>query len=454
MAEFTISEVVAATGGSLAGAACAKPFTGVSTDTRTIKPGNLFIALSGENFDGHNFINQAVAQGAGGVIISKQVTLKSESVAVITVGDTLKALQQLAGFHRQRFTIPVIAITGSNGKTTTKDMIATMLAGDFNVLKTEANYNNDIGLPLTLLKLTPEHQVAVVEMGMRGRGEIKRLAEIARPTVGVITNVGETHLELLGTIENIAAAKGELIEMISPGGTAILNTDIPLVKGMTALTQGKVVLYGLNSGAAVRAVNIQANSQGLKFDCVCPDGQVAVVLEVVGKHNIYNALAAVAVGRELGLNLNKIADDLKKFVAGSMRLHIETKGEYTIINDAYNASPLSMQAAIETLATVAKGRKVAVLGDMLELGEAAVEAHRRIGKKLAAEGVQVVITLGELARNIANVALKDRISVTVACKNHEEAKEALSKLIRPGDTVLLKGSRGMRMEKILEIFKP
>ncbi|MBP2653096.1 MAG: murF [Firmicutes bacterium] len=451
MAQFTVGEVLAATGGSLVGMASSELFSGVSTNSRTLKPGELFVALCGEHFDGHDFISQAALKGAAGVIVSKQVAI-SEKVSVIMVGDTLKALQDLACFHRRRFKFPVIAITGSNGKTTTKDMIAAVLTSKFNVLKTEANYNNDIGLPLTLLQLSDRHQAAVVEMGMRGRGEIKRLANVANPTVGVITNVGETHLELLGTVENIAAAKGELIETIGNDGLAVINADIPLARGMATLTKGKVVLYGLANGATIKAVNISAAENGTKFECVWPEGHFPVFIPAVGRHNVYNALAAIAVGLELGLSPDEASAGLKNFVAGAMRLHIETKGEYTIINDAYNASPLSMQAAIETLGTVAKGRKVAVLGDMLELGDVAVEAHRRIGKKLAAEGVQVVITLGELAKNIASAALKDRVAVTVACKNHDEAKEALSKLIRPGDTVLLKGSRGMQMEKVLEIF--
>ncbi|MBP2644866.1 MAG: murF [Firmicutes bacterium] len=454
MAEFTMREVLEATGGQLMNTASVNTFYGISTDTRTLQPGNLFIALIGENFDGHNFAAQAAKLGAGGIIVSKEVTGISEKVALFTVKDTLQALQNLAAFHRQRFSFPVIAITGSNGKTTTKDMVAAMLEAKYRVLKTEANYNNDIGLPLTLLKFTTRHQAAVVEMGMRGRGEIKRLADVAKPTIGIITNVGETHLELLGTVENIAAAKGELIESLGTGDVAILNADIPLVRSMTSLSRAKAVFYGLNTaGACVKALNIHSADEGTTFDCVHPAGQFTVKLHAIGKHNVYNALAAIATGLELGLTPNEIALGLENFVSGAMRLHIETKGDYTVINDAYNASPLSMTAAIETLSTVAKGRKVAVLGDMLELGDVAVDAHRRIGKKLAAEGVQVVITLGELAKNIAHAALKDRVAVTVSCKNHEEVKEALSKLMRPGDTVLLKGSRGMRMEKVMEIFK-
>jgi UDP-N-acetylmuramoyl-tripeptide--D-alanyl-D-alanine ligase len=452
MAGFTVSDVLAATGGVLA-SEHKKSFNGVSTDTRIIKPGNMFIALIGENFDAHDFLVRAADGGAAGVIISKQDVYIPDKLTVIVVSDTLVALQDLARFHRRQFTIPVIAITGSNGKTTTKDMTAAVLASRFKVLKTEANYNNDIGLPLTLLNLTKEHQAAVVELGMRGLGEIKRLAGVALPTAAVITNVGETHVELLGSVESIATAKGELVEALGPDGLAVLNNDIPLVKAMRTKTAARAVFYGLAAGSDIRAENLGGDNKETTFDCIAPNGAFKVELPAVGRHNIYNALAAIAVGLELGLDSAEVCAGLKQFVPSAMRLHIVQIGDYTIINDAYNASPLSMSAAIETMDTVARGRKVVVLGDMLELGEMAVEAHRRIGRQLAQEGVQVVITVGELAAHIASAALQDGVDVTVACRSHEEAQEALRKLIRRGDTILIKGSRGMKMEKMLEMFK-
>jgi UDP-N-acetylmuramoyl-tripeptide--D-alanyl-D-alanine ligase len=453
MAEFTVRDVVEATGGTVSGAQYLESFTGVSTDTRTIKPGNLFVALKGENFDGHNFLVQAVDNGAAGVVVSKQDVFVPDKAVSITVTDTLQALQSLARFNRLRYNVPVIAITGSNGKTTTKDMIAAILSVKMNVLKTEANYNNDIGLPLTLLKMGRHHQAAVVEMGMRARGEIKRLAGVAIPTIAVITNVGETHIEILGSLENIAAAKAELVQALSNDGVAILNNDIPLVRQMKELTTARVITYGLKNAAALRAKNIRTVEQQTLFDCIAPGATFTVTLPVVGTHNVYDALAAIAVGLQLDLSPDEICEGLRGFTPSGMRLHIEKIGDYTFINDAYNASPLSMNAAIETLGMLAQGRKVAILGDMLELGHVAVDAHRRVGQKLAAEGIQVVITVGELAKHIASSALKEGVDVTVACNSHNEAQEALRKLIRPGDTVLIKGSRGMKMETVLEMFK-
>ncbi len=453
MAEFTVSQVLEATGGALTGVAPRSVFKGVSTDTRTIKRGNLFVALKGENFDGHDFLLRAVENGAAGVVVSSREAYVPEKTATILVPDTLAALQDLARYHRRRFILPVIGITGSNGKTTTKDMTAAVLSGRLRVLKTQANYNNDIGLPQTLLGLAADHQAAVVEMGMRARGEISRLAAIAAPTVAVITNVGETHVEVLGSVENIAAAKSELVEAIAAGGLVILNADIPLVRAMRAQTAARVVLYGLEPDADVRAENIAAGERDTAFDCVHPGGTFPVTLPAVGKHNVYNALAAITVGLELGLSPGEINAGLATFQASAMRLAIETLGPYTVINDAYNASPLSMQAAIDTLGMVARGRKVAVLGDMLELGEYAASAHSRVGEQLADSGVQVVVTVGEQARHIAAAALEGGVKVAVACAGHDEATEALRKLLRSGDTVLVKGSRGMKMEKMLAVFK-
>jgi UDP-N-acetylmuramoyl-tripeptide--D-alanyl-D-alanine ligase len=451
MAEFTLSEVLAATDGRLLHE-YSTSFNGVSTDTRTLKAGNLFVALQGDNFDAHDYLVRAMDSGALGVIISKQEAYVPEKLTVILVEDTLVAFQALAKLHRQRFALPLIGITGSNGKTTTKDMTAAVLSVKYQVLKTEANFNNDIGLALTLLKLNEQHQVGVLEMGMRGVGEIKRLAGVALPTIGVITNVGETHIELLGSVENIGAAKAELVAEIGDQGLVVLNYDLPLVRDMANVAIGKVVFYGLEVGADVQAVNIVSEGTRTFFDCISSAGTFRVGLEAMGQHNVYNALAAITVGLELGLSPAEVCSGLEQFVPGAMRLQILSIGEYVIINDAYNASPLSMRAAIDTLGTAARGRKVTVLGDMLELGIFAMEAHRRIGRQLAQVGVQVVITVGEMAKHIAAAALECGVAVTVACATHEEAQEALHKLIRPGDTILVKGSRGMKMETIIEMF--
>jgi len=456
MADFTLTEVLKATGGRLVGVAGGKLFRGISTDTRTVQPGNLFIALVGERFDGHQFIAQAVSKGASGVVVSREAA-EHENVTVIQVENTLAALQAVAQYHRRRYEIPVIAVTGSNGKTTTKDMLAAVLSSRFNVLKTEANFNNEIGLPLTLLKLEPGHEAAVVEMGMRARGEIRELAEIALPTVAVVTNVGETHVETLGSIDNIAAAKAELVESIAHDDLVVLNADDPRVRAMQTKTKGRVVLYGLHSDACVRAENITATTDMngawiTQFRCISPRGSFPVTLHAVGVHNVYNALAAITVGWELGLKSSEIQEGISRFVPGAMRLEIKQCGGYTVINDVYNASPLSMAAAISALAAIGSGRKIAVLGDMLELGDAAVAAHRQIGRQAAAQGVDMVLTVGELAGHIKAAASEHGVAISRAFQNHQEAIGALRSLLQPGDCVLVKGSRGMKMEMVLELF--
>lgn len=452
MAEFTIEEICTATRGSVQGEAAGVRFQGICTDTRMVQPGDLFIALIGERFDGHEFVKQSLAKGAAGVVISKKPAEMPAGAVAVMVGNTLKALQDIAQFHRRRFSIPVIAITGSNGKTTTKDLTAAILASKLTVLKTEANFNNEIGLPRTLLNLTKEHQVAVVEMGMRGSGEIAELAAIAEPTAGIVTNVGETHIELLGSLANIAAAKAELVEAVPSQGFVVLNADNAYVKAMSGKAAGKVIFYGIEQPADIQAVQIQVEGLYTTFTCRCYGAAFPVKLPMIGLHNVYNTLAAVAAAWELGLSAQDIQTGLDRFQPSSMRQQIERVGEYIVINDAYNASPLSMAGAITTLQQVAAGRSVAVLGDMLELGDVAIEAHQRIGRTAAQSGVNAVVTVGALAEHIVIAAREAGIKEAVACQNHEDAAMALQKILQPGDTILLKGSRGMKMEKILEML--
>ena len=453
MADFTLTEVLRATGGQLINAGSSKMFKGVSTDTRNITAGNLFVALVGERFDGNEFAAQAASNGATGLLVSKTVIVP-DNITVIKVTNTLTALQAIARFHRERYSIPVIAVTGSNGKTTTKDMLAAVLSSRFNVLKTEANFNNEIGLPLTLLKLEATHEAAVVEMGMRAIGEIRELTQIALPTVGVVTNVGETHMEILGSIENIAAAKAELVEAIGHDDLVILNADDPHVQKMQHKAHGRVVFYGLGPKAFVRAENITSSDNGeltTTFDCRSARGSFPVVLQAVGIHNVYNALAAIAAGWELGLTPGEIQKGISSFTPGAMRFEIKKFGDFTVINDVYNASPLSMAAALTTLGNITKGRKIAVLGDMLELGDTAIEAHRNVGRQAAEQGVDTILTVGELAIHIAAAA--GELGVTAQSFNdHKSAIAALRNLMKPGDYILLKGSRGMKMETMLEAF--
>lgn len=456
MAEFTSEEICRATGASLLShgtrLTAGGTYTCVSTDTRTVQPGSLFIALIGERFDGHAFIQQAVEQGAAGVIVSCSESKLPPEAAVFVVSDTRKALQDLAHFHRERFAIPVIAITGSNGKTTTKDMTGAVLQAARQVLKTAGNFNNEIGLPLTLLQLTAQHEAAIVEMGMRGLGQIAELAVIARPTIGIITNVGETHMELLGSLDNIAKAKAELAQALPSDGWLILNADNPYVYAMRKQTAAQVVTFGLSAEADVVATDIVTQDGRVAFTCCWQDRSIHIELPVPGRHNVYNALAAIAAGGVIGLSAEEICSGLASFTTGSMRFCVEQKGSYRVINDAYNASPMSMAAALATLAEVTSGRRIAVLGDMLELGSAAEAAHRRVGCQAAEAGVAVVVALGELSRHLAAAAKQAGVPEVVWCADHTEAKRALMQLIQPGDTILFKGSRGMRMETVMEIF--
>lgn len=453
MAKFTLDEVLTATNGIVLKKQ-REDFSSVVTDTRGMETGALFVALVGERFDGHAFARQAAKAGASGIVVGKDFArgeLAFLSATVVRVEDTLKAYQDLARFHRARYNIPVIAVTGSTGKTTTKDLIAAALSSKYRALKTEANFNNEIGLPKTLLQLGPEHDAAVVEMGMRGLGQIKALAEIARPTVGAVTNVNETHIELLGSIENIAEAKSELVEAIGAGGVVILNADDPRVLAMRGKASGKVRLFGLNC-AELGAERIRMETRGMTFLCRGEGWTEEIQLRALGRHNVHNALCAIAAALELGLCVKDIRAGLARYEPADMRLNVKVKGEYVVINDAYNASPASMAAAIDTLASTAKKRAVAVLGDMLELGGHAPEAHRRIGVLLAEKKIDLVVAVGRAAQWIADAARDGGIAEVYACRTGEEAGGALRSALKPGDTILFKGSRGMRMERIIALI--
>ncbi len=451
MPRFSTEEIIQATGAKLLHGKV-RNFSTISTDTRTIVQGSLFIALSGEHYNGNDFALEAVNKGATGLILTQEDVEISEEVTTFLVTDTSQALMKLACLHRQRCDIPVIAVTGSNGKTSTKDMISAVLSSKYHVLKTQANYNNEIGLSKTLFNISDVHHVAIVEMGMRGRGEIAALAKVALPTIGVVTNVGETHLELLGSIENIATAKAELVEAIPQNGLVVLNADNKYVKSMASKAKSQVITFGIENQADVQAVDLFFDEAKTTFHCCYRNQDFIVSVPAIGIHNVYNALAAIAVGLHLGLTEEQIRIGLSSFQPGEMRLHIKKIGQYIFIDDAYNASPMSMKAAIDSMRHIAKGRMVAVLGDMLELGHVSESAHQEIGTYLANANVQVVVTVGKLARLIAESAKVSGIKVVKACMSHDEAQMFLTEFLQPGDTVLIKGSRGMHMEKILDVF--
>lgn len=455
MAAFTLQEVEKATGGRLLYPVVDDSvFSQVETDTRAITEGALFVALKGETFDGHDYVLQAKERGAAGAVVAEdRPEYKQEGFAVVIATDTRKAYQDLARFHRRRFSIPVIAVTGSVGKTSTRSMIAAVLSQKYRVLQTEKNFNNEIGLPKTLLQLTPEHEACVVEMGMRGLGQIAELAAIAEPDIGVVTNVGKSHIELLGSQDNIARAKSELVRALSEDGVAILNQDDSYVAAMADLCRGKVVGYGIESNAAIRASRVVCSEKGLRFACRCFDQVMDIHMPLIGSHNVYNALAAIAVGRVLGLTEHQLQKGLSEYRGMPMRQELIHLGEYTFINDAYNANPASMSEALKSLALLTKGRKIAVLGGMLELGDWTVREHEKIGAEAAELGLDALITMGSPASYIADAARKNGLGAVYTAQDHAGAADCLRQIIQPGDTVLLKGSRGFAMEKILPYFE-
>ena len=459
MPAFTVREILVATKAKAAKATPAvEHFTDVVTDTRKIAKGVLFVALKGERFDGADFAAEAVQKGAAGVLVARDCPEEKyaaiEGADVFLVPDTLKAYQQIAHAWREKFTLPVIAITGSNGKTTTKDLTAAVLSARGPVLKTQANFNNEIGLPLTLLGLKKEHTAAVVEIGMRGFHQIEAMAPIADPSVGIVTNVGETHMELLGSLENIAKAKSELVEAIPAGGTVILNADNAYVAAMREKAKKgvRVLTFGIEQAADVRGGHIRTEGAATTFAVTFGGETHDYTVRMVGRHNVYNALAAIAAGFALGLSPAEIQTGLDQLEATKMRFEVEDVKGYKVVNDAYNASPMSMKAAIETLAELEKGRKVAVLGDMLELGSVSVVAHEEVGREVAAHGFAALVTRGALGEKIADGAEAAGMKAVYRAASHEEAAEILHKILQPGDAVLFKGSRGMKMEKIIDLL--
>ncbi len=454
MADFSLEELIEALGGSYQGEPV-KHRMAIVTDTRKIEPGVAFLALKGERFDGEDFAHEAVRAGASLVIVSRDCPAEkvADCPAVLRVADTLRAYQHIGHFWREKFHIPVVAITGSNGKTTTKDLTAAVLSARGPVAKTQANFNNEVGLPLTLLSITGEDTAAVVEIGMRGLHQIEALAPIADPSIAIVTNVGETHMELLGSIENIARAKGELVEALKRG-TVILNADDNRVAAMRekAAEGVRVLTFGLEKEADVRGSQVTTEGASTRLTATYQGETHEYTVAMVGRHNVMNTLAAITAGFAADLSPEEIQTGLGKLQATKMRFETQDIKGYHIVNDAYNASPMSMEAALATLQELTRGRKVAVLGDMLELGSIEEEAHRRVGRQVAEHGFSALVTYGILGRLIAEGARSAGLQAVYATDSHEEAAGALREILQPGDTVLFKGSRGMAMEKIIPMI--
>jgi len=452
MDALILGEVVKNIQGTLIQGKAACRITGVSIDSRKVKPGDLFFAFPGEHFDGHDFVVSAFEAGAVGAVISHPVIGVPAEMPLVMVSDPLDALQELGRYYRSLFAIPVIGVTGSIGKTTTKDLVSGVLSQRFRVLKSEGNYNNEIGLPLTLMRLNRSHQVAVLEMAMRGKGEIAALCKLSSPVVGVITNIGKAHLELLGSQEAIAEAKGELLDALPPEGCAVLNAGDPWQQRLAQRVQCDVVFYGTKGESAIKAREITLHGlQGVDFVLETPAGEVFCSLPLPGRHNIDNALAAAAVGYRFGLSLQEIASGLESAALTGMRLEVkEGIMGSRIIDDTYNANPASTVAALEFLATADSGRKIAVLGDMYELGAESLSGHRQVGEKAAELKIDCLCAIGKLAREIAaGAALAGMSQGQIHVFDHKgEAISFLRSFLKKGDLVLVKGSRGMQMEEI------
>ena len=467
---FTIEEILKATGGELIcrGNPCGCPgnragaspapaiITGVSTDSRSINNGDLFIALEGNNFNGHNFVGEAIEKGAKGVVVRRGGPLKNGTDTkngvcpyfCIEVPDTLKALGDIAHYHRMRFNIPVIGVTGSNGKTTTKDMLAHILGLKYRVLKNHGTFNNFIGVPLTILKLTKEHEVCVIEMGANHAGEIARLTDIARPNIGIITNIGPSHIEYFKDLETIAQAKAEIFQKFTKDGIAIWNADDGMLSGLYQTLNCKKKTFGQAAGCYYQAANIEYAEGAWRF-ILNMDKPINVKL--LGRHNVYNALAAIAASDTLGVKYGDIFLSLSNFKGPSMRMEILQAGGITIINDSYNSNPKSMESAINVLANFnAYGRKILVSGDMLELGEVSRYFHNQIGLSVFNSGIDVFIVVGEMSKEAAGAAISSGMSKDSIyyCKDSKSAGELLLKIAHAGDVVLIKGSRAMKMENV------
>ncbi len=452
---INLEKIIGATGGRLVQDAGVE-FSGVSTDSRSIKSGELFVPLSGERFDGHDFIAQAAGLGAAGALVEKGKDVHQPDMTLIEVPDTLRALQDLAHSVRvARMSMPLVGVTGTNGKTTTKEMLASILSLRGPVLKTDGNLNNHIGVPLTLLKLKDEHWAAVVEMGMSAPGEIARLAAIAVPETGVITNIGPAHLDVLGDLEGVAKAKSELIASLPPEGTAILNADDPHLKALPSQFKGKTVSFGLGSGATVSASDIAENAGEVLFRLKLPGVSAVIKLNFIGSHNVYNALAAASAAYALGMTIDEIKEGLSSCRPAKMRMQEEIIDGVRVINDAYNANPASMAAAISALAAMKGGRKFAILGEMLELGQQASRSHFDTGRLAGASGVHMLVLVGEHAPDAAQGAIEAGMpeeNIFIA-PEPGKAAEIAADFLKAGDAVLVKGSRGSRMELAVEKLK-
>ena len=444
MATFTVQDLVRATQGALVVGDLAVPVSGIAIDSRALGVGEAFFAIQGHRLDGHDFVAEAASRGASCLVVHHVPDPIPAGVPLVLVEDTTRALGQIAAYHRQRFAIPVVAVTGSNGKTTTKEMIAAVLGTRWRVLKPEASFNNQWGLPLTLLRLTAEHEALVVEIGTNQKGEIATLSAVAAPTVGVVTTVAPVHTEFLGSLDGVREEKAALVRSLAADAAAVLNADDARVAGMARDTAARVVTYGRQASAAVRAVGEPIeDTSGVRFELEAAGERRQVALGFSGRHNVGNALAAAATGVVLGFSLDEI-------VRGLLSAR-PVKGRCVWRDATYNANPASVRAALETAAVARNGRRlVVVLADMLELGDVTDAAHREVGRQVVASGAAEFVALGRHMLQAVQVAREEGLPEAWHGMTFEDTVAHLLKRVTPGDVVLVKGSRGMKMERVAD----
>ncbi len=452
MEPMTLKELLDATGGRQLGTPLALDtvFTSVETDSRAVRPGALFVALRGERTDGHRYITSALESGAVACLTMEEPETLLPGKAYVLVEDTMTAIGRAAHAYLGRFPIPIIGITGSVGKTTTKDMVASVLSQHYRVLKTEGNFNNELGLPLTLFRLTSQDQICVLEMGMNHFGEIDYLTQIARPDVAVITNIGDAHIENLGSRGGILRAKSEIFRYMQPGSLAVLNGDDPLLRTLEGTIGPDIVFFGEDHEPPYAATSVhQLGAKGLACTIRTPRDTFDVTVPALGSHMIYPVLTACAIGERFGLTTEELIAGIRAFVPTKMRMNIVHQGALTILDDSYNANPQSMRAALEVLAHSGGTRRVAILGDMFELGALGPELHRSVGEFAGqVGGIDALLAIGDLAWNIYDAASQSDIPDVFYAPNKEEALALLPGLVQPGGVVLVKASRGMAFEEL------
>lgn len=442
---FALASVAGAIG-SVAPSA-ATPVSGWSVDSRTIQPGDLFTALRGPNHDGHEFVAQALQRGAVAAVVDRPVDAQG---TLLPVADTLEALHKLASWARRRWGGEVVAVTGSAGKTTTKEVIACLLDTEMPAGKTTGNLNNHVGLPLSILRLSPDARVAVLEIAMNHAGEIRRLARVARPDVGVVTNVGHAHAEFFGSIEEVAIAKRELIEELPGDGVAVLNADDPHVSRFRDVHPGQSVTFGFSPDADVRAEEVDYRPDGVRFRV----GESVYESPLMGRHGVLNLLAAIAVGRLYGIAPQRMREAARSLSAVRMRGERFTHAGITVFDDCYNSNPEAVHAMLDLLRATPARRRYAVLGEMLELGRWSESLHRDVGRYVASCGINVLVGIRGAARHMVDEAVKAGLSDSAAYffEDPAEAGRFVRRLTEEGDAILFKGSRATRVERALESF--